>query len=143
PLLFWSGGVPTQQAGSRLTLRTPWGRTRHVDLDRVCAAVGSPPLGCRPGRIHGSAVLLVVDDGGWRLTAPRLMALRLRHCRERLLAAGSRGILVVLDPHGETTVVATLVPRLMAGGAHVDSELHALLPRHDARVHPGRVAGER
>ena len=132
PLLFWSGGVPTHQVGSVLTLRTPWGRRRRVDLDRVCAAVRTPPLGYRPGRIHGSGVLLVVEDGGWRLTAQRLIALRLGYCRERLLAAGSRGILVVIDPRAEVTVVANLLPSLMAGPARVDPKLHDVLPERGA-----------
>ena len=56
PVLFWSGGVPTHQTGSLLTLRPPWGRRVHVDLDQVCAAVRTPPLGYRAGRVHGSGV---------------------------------------------------------------------------------------
>ena len=69
----------------------------------------------------------MVDDGGWRLTPQRVIALRLGYCRTRLLAAGSRGILIVLDPQVESTVIAALVPSLMAGGARVDTRLHDVL----------------
>lgn len=128
PTLFWSGGVPTHQAAARLTLRAPWGRLRHIDLDQVIAAVQTPPMGYEAGRVHGTALLLVVPSGGWRLTDQRLRALHLDHRREQLLAAGSRGVLVILDPRAQSTVVATIVPWLVAGRASIEPALFELLP---------------